>query len=55
VRLLFIRLKYSYMIDVYESKGSPGAMVKLLPCDHEVMSSSPGNGLLQKCREMLHT
>jgi hypothetical protein len=32
-------------------KGSPGAAVKLLPCDHEVMRSSPGNSLLQKCRE----
>jgi hypothetical protein len=30
-------------------------MVKLLPCDHEVMGSSPGNSLLQKCRERLHT
>jgi hypothetical protein len=29
-------------------KGSPGAAVKLLPCDHEVMGSSPGNSLLQK-------
>jgi hypothetical protein len=24
--------------------------VKLLPYDHEVMGSSPGNNLLQKCR-----
>ena len=30
-------------------------MVKLLPCDHEVMGSSPGNSLLQKCRERLRT
>jgi hypothetical protein len=28
-------------------------VVKLLPCDHELMDSSPGNSLLQKCREML--
>jgi hypothetical protein len=28
---------------------------KLLPCDHEVMGSSPENSLLQKCRERLHT
>jgi hypothetical protein len=27
-------------------KGRPGAAVKLLPCDHEVMGSSPGNSLL---------
>jgi hypothetical protein len=26
-------------------KGSPGAAVKLLPCDHEVMGSSPENHL----------
>jgi hypothetical protein len=31
-------------------KWSPGAAVKLLSCDHEVMSSSPRNSLLQKCR-----
>lgn len=30
-------------------------MVKLLPCDHEVTGSSPGNSLLQKCRERLRT
>jgi hypothetical protein len=36
-------------------KGSPSTAVKLLPCDHEVMGSSPGNNLLQKCREMLRT
>ena len=36
-------------------KGSLGAAVKLLPCDHEVMGSSPGNSLLQKCRERLRT
>jgi hypothetical protein len=33
---------------------SQGA-VKLLPCDHEVMGSNPGNSLLQKCRERLRT
>jgi hypothetical protein len=27
-------------------KGSPGAVVKLLPCDHDVMVSSLGNSLL---------
>ncbi|XBI91354.1 hypothetical protein VPH35_028692 [Triticum aestivum] len=37
------------------TKGSLGAVVKLLPCDHEVMGSSPGNSLLQKCRERLRT
>jgi hypothetical protein len=30
-------------------------VVKLLPCDQEVMGSSPENSLLQKCREMLRT
>jgi hypothetical protein len=33
---------------------SPGTAVKLLPCDHAVMCSSPGNSLLQICREMIH-
>jgi len=28
---------------------------ELLPCDHEVMGSSPGNSLLQKCRKRLRT
>jgi hypothetical protein len=36
-------------------KGSPGAAVKLLPCDHEVTGSSPGNNLLQKYMERLRT
>jgi hypothetical protein len=36
-------------------KGSPGTVVKLLPCDHEVMGSSPGNSLLQNCRGRLRT
>jgi hypothetical protein len=36
-------------------KGSPGTTVKLFPCDHEVMGSSPRNSLLQKCRERLCT
>jgi hypothetical protein len=36
-------------------KSSPGAVVKLLPCDQEVMGSSPENSLLQKCRERLRT
>jgi hypothetical protein len=39
----------------YIKKGGPGAAVKLLHCNHEVMGSSPGNGLLQKCRERLCT
>jgi hypothetical protein len=30
-------------------------VVKLLICDHEVMGSSPGNSLLQKCKERLRT
>jgi hypothetical protein len=41
--------------DSRKMKGSPGATIKLLPCDHEVMDSSPGNSLLQKCRERLRT
>jgi hypothetical protein len=36
-------------------EGGPGAVVKLLLCDYEVMGSSPGNRLLQKCREILRT
>jgi hypothetical protein len=35
--------------------GGEATLVKLLPCDHEVMGSSLGNSPLQKCREMLHT
>jgi hypothetical protein len=27
---------------VHTLKGSPDAMVKLLPCDHEAMGNSPG-------------
>src|SRR3954468_23461622 len=27
----------------------------MLPCDHEVTGSSPGNSLLQKCRVRLRT
>jgi hypothetical protein len=36
-------------------KGSPSAAVKLLLCDHEVIGSSLGNNLLQKCKERLRT
>jgi hypothetical protein len=36
-------------------KGSPDAAVKLLHCDHEVMGSSSGKSLLQKCRERMCT
>jgi hypothetical protein len=32
-------------------KGSPGAAVKLLLCDHEVVGSCLENGLLQKYRK----
>jgi E1A/CREB-binding protein len=48
-----LREAYTYVNLVM--KGSPGTAVKLLPCDHEVMGSSPGNSLLQKCREKLRT
>jgi hypothetical protein len=34
-------------------KGTPGAAVKLLSCDHEVMGSNPGNNLFRKCRKKL--
>jgi hypothetical protein len=35
-------------------KGSHGTVVKLLPCDHEViMGLSHENNLVQKCRERL--
>jgi hypothetical protein len=37
----------------YTMKGTPGTVVKLLHCDHEVMGWSPRNSLLQKCRERL--
>jgi hypothetical protein len=37
----------------FSIKGSPDIAVKLLPCDHRVMGSSPGNSLLQKCSEKL--
>jgi hypothetical protein len=40
---------------MFMSKGSPSAAVKLFPCDHEVMGSSRGNSLLQKCRERVRT
>jgi hypothetical protein len=45
-------LSYIY---VELSHGSFGAAVKLLPCDHEVMGSSPGNSHLKKCKERLCT
>jgi hypothetical protein len=32
-------------------KGSPSAMVKLILCDHEVMSSSPGKSLVEMQRK----
>jgi hypothetical protein len=35
-------------------KGKPGTVVKLLPCDHEVKGSSPGNNLFQKCGSYMH-
>jgi hypothetical protein len=50
-------IQYMFLEDslVSVKTGSPGAVIKLLPCDHEIMGSSPGNSLLQKCREMLRT
>lgn len=46
---------YLYYVVIFFLKGSLGAAVELLPCDHEVTGSSPGNSLLQKCRERLRT
>lgn len=52
---------YIFFVDLYHGnqiiyfEGSLGAAVKLLPYDHEVTSSSPGNSLLQKCMERLRT
>jgi hypothetical protein len=40
---------------VLVEKGSLGAAVKLLPCDHESMDSSPENSLLHKCMKRLCT
>ncbi|VAH37276.1 unnamed protein product [Triticum turgidum subsp. durum] len=40
-------LRYLRLLDLSHNK--------LLPCDHEVTGSSPGNSLLQKCRERLRT
>ncbi|KAK8921665.1 ABC transporter C family member 10 [Platanthera zijinensis] len=37
-------------IPIIEGSGSLGAPVKVSPCDLEVMGSSPGSSLLQKCR-----
>jgi hypothetical protein len=34
------------LIIIISKKGGPGAAVKLLPCDHEVMGSSPGGSTL---------
>jgi hypothetical protein len=52
-------LSYNYLVlhvlqNIRNGKRSPGAAVKLLPWDHEVMGSSPGNSPLHKCRERLH-
>jgi hypothetical protein len=35
-------------------KGSPSAMVKLILCDHEVMSSSPGKSLVEMQRKSVY-
>jgi hypothetical protein len=40
---------------VHVKKGNPGATVKLLPCDQEVVVSSPRNSFLQQCRGRLFT
>jgi hypothetical protein len=40
---------------LYEEGENPSAAVKLLFCDNEVMGSSPGKSLLQKCKGSLRT
>jgi hypothetical protein len=40
--------------DESELKGSHGAAVKLLPCDHEVMDSSLRNSLAEMQREVVY-
>jgi hypothetical protein len=35
-------------------KGSPGAAIKLLPCGHEVMGSSPGNSCRNAGKGCVH-
>ena len=52
--LFAINNVFFYSAFIIIMKGSLGAVVKLLPCDHEVTGSIPGNSLLQKCRERLH-
>uniref|UniRef100_A0A453L6T4 Uncharacterized protein n=1 Tax=Aegilops tauschii subsp. strangulata TaxID=200361 RepID=A0A453L6T4_AEGTS len=53
--IVLLKEKNKYYHIAFSLKGSLGAVVKLLPCDHEVTGSSPGNSLLQKCRERLRT
>jgi hypothetical protein len=48
---------YLFFMLAHERRGAlaAGAAVKVLPCDDEVMGSTPGNCLLQKCRKKLRT
>ena len=49
-----VTLSFIFCMELLHSlKGSLGAEAKLLSCD--LTGSSPGNSLLQKCREMLRT
>jgi hypothetical protein len=50
-----LHIYFSYDILWLPFRVSPGAALKLLFCDHEVMGSSTGKSLLQKRRKMLCT
>jgi hypothetical protein len=39
---------------IFPSEGEPRHSVKLLPCDHEVMGSSPGNSLAEMQGKATH-
>jgi len=41
------RLVLNQVISAFPKGEPPDTAVKLLPCDHEVTDSSPGNSLLQ--------
>jgi hypothetical protein len=53
VFLLVLELLYLYHKGFKISKDA--SQKNIVPCDNEVMGSSPWNRLLQKCRERLDT